>query len=255
MTSTIIACIAFACVFGGASLGMFLRRALPEHHLSSDSKDVIKLGIGLVGTMSALVIGLLISSAKSTFDTQNSELTQSAANVVVLDHLLAHYGPETRAARDLLRRVTTDWLDQLWPAAGSRPVALPATKGAQPPIEAIQEIIRGLAPQSDAQRQLQSQSLQVTATLSQTRWLFLGQFGGRGIPMPFLVILIAWLVVIFISFGLFAPPNQTVIAVLLLCALSASGAIFLILEMEHPFEGLMKVSDAPLRAALAQLDQ
>ena len=255
MTPTTVAWIALGCVFGGALLGMLLRRALPENHLSSDSKDVIKLGIGLVGTMSALVISLLISSAKSTFDTQNTEVTQSAANVVLLDRVMAHYGPETRDARELLRRITAEWHDQIWPATHAQPVTLAAVKEGPPPIEAIQDGLRGLVPQTEAQRQLQAQALQLAGNMAQTRWLFLGQFGSRGIPVPFLVILVVWLVVIFIGFGLFAPANPTVIGVLFLCALSAAGAIFLILEMERPFEGLMKISDAPVRAALAHLGQ
>ena len=73
--------------------------------------------------------------------------------------------------------------------------------------------------------------------------------------MPFLVVLVFWLTILFISFGLFAPPNATVIATLFVCALSVSGAIFLILELDQPFEGLIRISSAPLRNALAHLGQ
>lgn len=255
MSPSAIAWVVLACVFGGALFGMFLRRALPEHHLNSDSKDVIKLGIGLVATMSALVVGLLISSAKSTFDNQKSAVAQTGANVILLDRILAHYGPETRESRDLLRRVTVEWLDELWPSSRDQQVTLAAVKDEIAPIEIIQDRLRALTPQTDAQRQLQSQALQIAGSMAQMRWLFLGQFGSHGIPVPFLVILVVWLVVIFTSFGLFAPSNPTVVGVLFLCALSAAGAIFLILEMERPFDGLMKISDAPVRAALAHLGQ
>ena len=115
MSATEIGCIALACVFGGALLGMALRRILPEHHLSADSKDVIKLGMALTATMSALVLALLINSAKGSYDTQRSEVTQLSANLILLDRVLAHYGPETRTARDLLSRTATGMIARIWP--------------------------------------------------------------------------------------------------------------------------------------------
>src|SRR5215475_3932836 len=113
MSATVISCIAFACVLGGALLGMFLRASLPEHHLSADSKDFVKLGTGLIATMAALVLGLLIASAKSSYDTLRGELTQVSANVILLDRLMAHYGPETSEARHLLRDSVLRALDRM----------------------------------------------------------------------------------------------------------------------------------------------
>ena len=97
MSSIGISAIVFACVFGGAMFGVFLRAVLPEHHWNPESKDVVKLGMGLVATMCALILGLLVSSAKSYFDTQSSELTEMSSKIVMLDRLLAHYGPETNS--------------------------------------------------------------------------------------------------------------------------------------------------------------
>jgi hypothetical protein len=103
MSSIAISSIVFACVFGGAMLGMFVHAVLPQHHLSSESKDVVKLAMALVATLCALVLSLLIASAKGSYDAQSSELTQMSAKVVLLDRVLAHYGPETKETRDLLR--------------------------------------------------------------------------------------------------------------------------------------------------------
>ena len=114
MSSIAISSIVFACVFGGAILGMSIRAILPQHHLSSDSKDVVKLGMGIVATLSALVLGLLIASAKGSYDAQSTELTQMSAKVILLDRMLAHYGPETKGTRDLLRSSVARILDQLW---------------------------------------------------------------------------------------------------------------------------------------------
>jgi hypothetical protein len=239
------------CVFGGALLGMGLRLILPEHHLNSDSRDVIKLGMGLTATMSALVLALLIASAKGSYDAQRNELTQLSANVVLLDRVLAHYGPETTDIRNQLRLTVTHVIDQLWPKNSS------STAKEEPPAargESIYDKIGELSPQNEAQRSLQAQAQKLGIDLAQTRWLMFEQ-GGSSIPMPFLVLLIFWVTIIFLSFGLFAPSNATVIATLFLCALSVSGAIFLILELDRPFVGVIHISDAPLRNAVARLGQ
>jgi hypothetical protein len=249
MSPMAIGWIVLACIFGGALLGMVLRPILPQHHLSADSKDVVKLGMGLTATMAALVLALLIASAKSSYDTQRSELTQMSANVILLDRVLAHYGLETKQARELLRRSVARMLDQIWPENSSRPAQLePTAAGGEILYDQIQE----LSPRSDAQRSLQAQALNMAIDLGRMRWLLFEQ-GNRSIPMPFLVLLVFWVTIIFVSFGLFAPPNATVIATLFVCALSISGAMFLVLELDRPFGGLVQISSAPLRNAVAHL--
>jgi hypothetical protein len=243
-----IGLIVLVCVFGGSILGMVLHTILPEQHLSADSKDVIKLGMGLIATMSALVLALLTNSAKGSFDTQRNELTQMSASIILLDRVLAHYGPETKDARDLLKETVNNMINRMWPEEGSGPQLQPVA------AEAFYDKIQALSPQNDVQRQLQAQAVKISIDIGQSRWLLFEQ-GGRSIPMPFLVLLIFWVTVIFLSFGLFAPRNATVIVTLFLCALSLSGAIFLILELDHPFGGLVSISSAPLRSALSQIDK
>ena len=253
MHALAIASVVFACLFGSALLGMFLRGSLPADHLSADSKDVVKLAMGLVATMAALVLGLLTASAKSSFDTQNSEVQQSAAQIILLDRTLAQYGPETRDVRELLRRAVAFRLALTWPEDGSGTRRSTAPRRHRP-SRSSRTSIRALAPQNDAQRALQSRALQITDDLLETRWLIFAQ-AGNSLPVPFLVVLVFWLAVLFASFGLFAPRNATVIAALLLCALAVSGSTFLILEMSQPLGGLLKISSAPLRYALAHLGQ
>jgi len=242
----------FACVFGGALLGLFLRSTLPDHHRSSESKDVVKLGMGLLATMAALVLSLLIASAKASYDAQSSEITQLAANVALLDRVLAHYGPETKDARDSLGRSVARAIDQMWPQSGSKAAA--ELNPAATKAEGLYEMIQALSPQNEAQRSLRTEALKIGADVARTRSLLFAQ-AGSSIPLPFLMILVFWVAVIFVSFGLFAPPNATVIATLLVCALSVSGAIFLIIELDQPFHGFIQVSSDPLRAALAHLGQ
>jgi hypothetical protein len=249
MTPMAVGWIVFACIFGGALLGMFLRSRLPEHHLDTESKDLVKVGMGLIATMSALVLGLLVASAKSSFDTQRSELAQMAANVILLDRVLAHYGPETKECRELLRVVVVTTHGRFWPDEASVPQNQPAFG-----TEVLYDRIQDLTPKNEGQRTLQAQALKTAIDIAQTRWLLFAQ-RNSSIPTPFLVMLVFWLTMLFASFSLFAPAHATAIATLLVCALSVSGAIYLILEMDRPFEGLVRVSSLPLRNALEQLGQ
>lgn len=245
--------MAFACIFGGSLAGMTLGALLPEQHLNQESKDVVKLGMGLIATMAALVLSLLIASAKTAYDTKNTELQQVAANVLLLDRVLAHYGPETQDARALVRKAVENALHAAWPEEGGEPARLDAP-GTIPVVEVVQDEIRALVPRTDAQRWLQSRALQVSGDVAQMRWLVFGS-SGSSIPGPFLVALVFWVTVIFGSFGLFAPRNATVVGVLLVCALSVATSLVLILEMDRPLEGWLKVSSAPLHYTLAHLGQ
>jgi hypothetical protein len=254
MSALAISLIAFACIFGGTLLGMFVRTILPQHHVSNESKDAVKLGTGMIATMAALVLALLIASAKGNFDTMSSGLRQTASRVILLDRVMAQYGPETKEARELLRRSIDSTIKRIWPE-DKIGQAVTEPPGGRAPIEAIQDQLRQLSPRNDAQRWLQSRALQISGDIAEGRWLLIEQLGQRSIPMPFFLMLVFWLTVIFASFGLFSPRNATVIAVLLICALSAAGALFLIMELDTPYEGLIKVSSAPLVNALAHLGQ
>jgi hypothetical protein len=250
LSSLEISLVTLVVVFGGALLGIALRAVLPENHLSEESREVVKLGVGLIATMAALVLGLLIASAKSSFDTQNAELTEMSSKVVLLDRMLAHYGPDTKEARDILRGSVVGALDSL----SSEDFAVPSQSGSSSNGEVLYDKIQGLSPKDDTQRSIQAQALNLMVGLGQIRWLVAAQ-KGNSVSVPMLVVLVAWLTIIFISFGLFAPRNVTVVASLFVSALSVSGAIFLILEMYSPYAGLIHVSGAPLRAALAHLGQ
>lgn len=245
-----MASVVFACVFGGALLGLGLRNILPEDHLSQDTRDVVKLGMGVVATMVALVLGLLIASAKESYDAQSRAVTQMSANFIVVDRLLSHYGSETKEARHRLRDTVTLVLDRIWPEGAEESAQLAPTASA----EGFFDEIANLEPRNDAQRSLRDRALQLSSDIGQTHWLLVEQ-AALSIPPPFVGVLILWLSVLFASFGLFAPRNLTVIATMFLCALSVSTAIFLILELELPFGGLIQISSAPLRNALTNLSQ
>ncbi len=242
MSSVAISALVFACVFAGALLGISLRSVLPEHHRNVESKDLVRSAMGLIGTISALVLGLLVASAKGAFDTQKSELTALCADAVLLDRVLAHYGPEARQARELLRGNVADAQRVFWGAGGTV-----ETRG-----DALYDQVAALSPKDENQRALQAEASGLIIEMGKTRNLMFAQ-RESSISMPLLVVVVFWLTVNFVSFGLFAHRNATVAAALLVCALSVAGAIFLILEMDRPFEGVIQISSEPVRRALDSL--
>jgi len=249
MNASTISIIIFACVFGGALAGTALRAILPEHHLSSESKDVVKLSMGLVATMSALVLGLLVASAKSSYDTQSTEITDLSARVILLDRMLAHYGPETKELRASLKVTATAMAEHLDPPKKTpgESVAAPTTRGELP-----YDLLQALAPPDDSHRMMKEEITKMMLDLGKERWLMFEQ-GIGGFEPILLIIVVSWLTIIFTSFGLYAKPNGLVTVSLAIAAFSVSTAIFLILEMYSPYGGLIHVSIAPLREAISHL--
>ena len=253
MRAVFVGLIVFAFASGGFLVGILLNTRLPEHHLSNDARDTVKLGIGLIATITALVLGLVTASAKSSFDDLTIAVKQSAAEALMLDRTLARYGPETKEIRAELRDGVARRLALTWPENSSRPATLD-TMDVTRRSEGLGDKIRSLSPQNDDQRWLKSRALELCESLLNARWLVVSGVG-TSVPRPFLSVLIFWLTIIFGCFGMFAPRNTTVVVVLLICALSVGGAMFLILEMDSPFEGLIKVSPEPLRYAYTRLNQ
>jgi len=249
MSAAVLSCLIFALTLGGIVLGALLRTTLPQHHLSKDSQDVVRLGVGLIATIAALVLGLLIAAAKGSFDTQSGQVKQITADMILLDLLLEKYGPEALPIRVEMRSVIGPLADRLWHeklADAAGPIAKD-TKA-----EGVYVAIQALSPKNDLQRSLQARAAQISTDLAQIRLLLFAE-SDSAIPAPFIAILAFWLIIIFASFSLFAALNVTVFGFLSLFALSASCAIFLILELSQPFTGLLMIPSSPLRNALAPL--
>ncbi|MBK4734169.1 bestrophin-like domain [Noviherbaspirillum pedocola] len=252
MKPLFVGAIVFVCTFLGAQFGMWLSAALPKHHLDDQSKDSIRVGIGLIATMTALVLGLITASAKSSYDTVETEVRTTATEILTLDRLLARYGPETGAIRVTLKRSIEQRVDAIWPQASSPRAQVDPSASLSAP-EALLEQIRALTPYNASQQAIQSRALELCETLLKVRWMVVAQ-ANQSIPLPFLVILLFWLTITFTSIGLFAPKNTTVVAVQFVCALSISSALFLVLELNEPFDGLLKVSAEPMLYALAHIN-
>jgi len=253
MSSLTVGLLSAASVFAGSLLGIGLQRLLPNHHLGKETQDVVKLSAGTIGTLTALVLGLLVSSAKTSFDTVNAGIVQGGAKIIVLDRALAAYGPEARAAREQLKRSIAAGIETVWPAEKTGVPTLTAFERANG-MELVRDKLRDLTPKDDAQRQILAQAQQIVSELGHLRWLLIEQ-AQNDLPVPLLLILVLWLVLLFVSFGLSAPSNATALTVLLVGACAVSAAIVLVLELNRPLDGMLKVSNVPMVNAFRHLGQ
>jgi len=252
MNTEIISLVIFACVVGAVLMGRALSRRLPEDHLSADTKETVKLAMGLLATMSALLLGLLVASAKASYDNARNDVIQMAAKVVFLDRVLTGYGPETAEARARLRDAIEQMAHRsMQPPKANTPVNLaPNTQAGN----AIYLAIQHLTPNDDMQRSLKAQATTLAVELGQLRTLLVAE-SISSISKPLLIIVAFWLVVIFLSFSLIAPQNTTATFALMISAVSVATAIFLILELDRPFSGLLRIPNEPMLNVLSQLEK
>jgi hypothetical protein len=253
MASLVTTLIALLCMWTGMLLGSSLRRRLPGDHLRDDSKDAVKTASGMIATLVALVIGLLVSSAKSSFDQANAGITQMGAKIILLDRLLGRYGPETKPIRGRLRESIAAAVDRIWPTARGPETGLAAVER-RTGVDDVQDMIQRLAPQGEPGRSLREHALATAKDVAESRWVIIEQ-AQVALPTAFVAMLIFWLTVLFTSLGLLAPRNATTYFCLSVCAISMAGAILLILEMSRPFEGTIRVSPAPMLKALSMIGE
>jgi hypothetical protein len=242
---------AFALIFAGALAGMVIRPVLPAEHLVPEAKDTVRLAIGLVVTMTGLVLGMLVSSAKTFYDGEKNQVAQLGSQIVLVSDLLVAYGPDTKPVRVEARKFVEAGIDRVWPKDSSQGFQLrPGSAGSD-----FYERVQQLTPTNDLQRAVKSELLSATIGLRETYWLLYLQSEQTSVPKPLLAVVISWLVAIFVSFGLFAPRNATVVVTLIICALAASAAIFIISSMYSPFSGVLKIAPISANAALHQMEK
>jgi hypothetical protein len=250
MKSILISSIVFAAVFGGGLAGLALGGLLAGSVLGSDAtKDIIRLATGLLVTMTALVLGMLVSSANSSYQDRKNELAEMASDFVLLDQVLATYGPETQGIRDELLRQAENSLERIWPSQASRRSQLrPGERG-----QVLYHQLQILAPKNDTQTAAKTVAISAADSLRRTYFLMFLKSEQNSLSFPLLAVLVSWLTVIFIGFGLLAPRSDTIIATLAVCAVAVSGAIFIIMEMYTPFSGVMRISPSPIHDALSRM--
>jgi hypothetical protein len=251
MDSLLTSLLVAGCIFATALTSLWFHVRLPHQHLSKETQDVVRLGTGMLSVLASLVLGLLIATAKTSYDTTDHAIRGYAAELILLDETFRDYGPAATAPRDQLRAYTTQLLTDFWPRAGGPPVELDnQASGAM--LEHIREAIRGLRPVDDGQRWLQDQALQINTNLLRERWLMIEQAGSKIQPV-ILVVLVLWIAFIFATFAVNAPRNATVVGAFFVCSLAIGASIFLILEMDKPLGGSMKISSWPVTNALGHM--
>jgi len=253
MSSIDVGIISALCISAGLFLGLLLGRTLPEHHLSDHSKDTIKMATGMIATLTALVLGLLVGSAKNSFDTISTADITNGANIILLDRVLAQYGPEANPVRLELHQAVQSEVDAIWPknpTGADESSALEKAGGLEP----VEQKLNALVPTTDNQRNALQEARQLLGALVQERWQMVEESKAE-VPTALYVVLLSWLTILFVSIGLFAPRNNTVLVALLLCIASFSTAIFLFDEMASPLDGMIKVSVTPMQKALDHLGQ
>ena len=250
MNGILIGVIVFGLMFGGALFGMFLGKILPNQHLGADARDVIRVTMAMLATLSALVLGLLTGAAINSLAEKDKELQHAGIQFIMLDRTLASYGPETGEAREVLKQTLARRIGQIWPEEG-RSVSLVAL-GAGSGIEIVRDQLFGLTPATGKQRWLHAHALEITNAIAVSRWTTVEQIGSR-FPWAFFIVVVVWLTILFASFGLFAPRNGSVVAALMVAAFGLAGAIFMIIEVDQPYDGLVRISSTSLRVALEQL--
>jgi hypothetical protein len=247
MNASLTTAIVSACLLAAVWIGMWLRRFLSEDHLSPVSRDTVKLAMGVVATMSALLLGLLVNSAKTSYDTTRAEVMQVASKYRLIDHMLTIYGPQAAEVQDKLHSLIEESIRRMWPGHAGLPV--PST---HKEFDSFYVALLNLEAHNDTERILKAQSVSLILDMAQIRSLMQAE-STTSISKSMLVVVVVWLVMIFLGFSLIAPPNATANFTLIVSALCAAGAIFLILELDQPFSGLMRISSEPMLNVLRQL--
>ncbi len=248
-----ISLLVSACVFGGAAFSICFNTRLPKSHLNKDTQDVVRLGTGMISVLASLVLGLLVATTKTSFDQTDTEVKGVATDIIMTDRALRDYGPPAADARALLHEFTARLKDRVWPQEAEDkqiPKVRDLVTGTL--LQKTRVAIRALVPASTAQTELRADALRMVEDIARTRWLLIEQSEPSVRPV-FLIVLVAWVVLIFTSFGFNAPRNGTVFVAFFVCSLAIGGAIFLILEMDSPFDGFITISSKPINNALRYL--
>jgi ABC-type amino acid transport system permease subunit len=249
MSHTVIGLISFAAIFGGVIAGMRIRHRLPGHHLTAETQSAVTVAVAVIGTLSALVLGLMITAANRSFSARADQVRELSVQVIRIDRNLHRYGPETDDIRLALHAWAKAKTQQLFPEKGQDRLS---TQGTIIMIETVQDEILDLEPKNPQQTYLRTLCLTLTSNIIQAGWS-LETLTGQSIPGPFLVLLVFWLSMVFASFGLFAPTNPTTIVMLLLCSIAVSGGIYFIEELDNPVSGLIQIPPDAMRKAVNEI--
>jgi prepilin signal peptidase PulO-like enzyme (type II secretory pathway) len=248
MDHYVFSAIVLALILLSAALGSHVRASLADHHFSEDSLAAMRIAVGLVATLSALVLSLLISSGKSSLDLVNTALQHNSVAMIQLDRTLSQFGPSAESLRVDIKNDYARWISFLF-SNKTGTTAETASRGILQSTYDIQGRIFALQTLGPSQEKLRDHAMELWDNIFAGRWLALEHRRGS-IPTPLIAVLVGWLTVIFGIFGFSAPRNWSMCVVFLLCALSATTAVFVVIDLDTPFQGMVNVSKTPMLDAL-----
>lgn len=250
MRGIVVGLLVFAFLAGSALIVLWLHPRLPPTLRSKETTDTVRLGIGVVATITALVVSLLITSVKGSFDQVHHDVQTFATELILLDRALRFYGPGADNARALLTRYTERALQETWPGRGHRAIVDDHTASAL--LDQTEAAILALPTTGPRQSRLAERAAADIRDVVRQRWSLVEESGSAVSPV-LVAALSLWLGLIFASCGYNAPRNGLVVVVFLVCAASVAGAIFLIVEMDGAFTGLITVPSDSIQQALAHM--
>ena len=245
-TPSLVTVLVLAYLLIAVWIGMWLRRFAPIYDLSPDSKDTVKQAMGLVTTMSALVLGLLVDSTKSFYDRNRTRTLETASKFALLHRMLTIYGPQAAEVRGELHALVEEMMRRIW----SDDADIRAKSTSQIGNDFYIAVLR-LEAHDDTERTLKEEAVNLTNEIAEVRSLMQAE-SIPSISKPMLVMLVHWLVVIFFSTSLIAPSSGSADFALIASVLCVAGAIFLILELDRPFNGFLRISREPMLKMLRQ---
>ena len=251
MDTLALAIAVAAMAFGSGIIGLRLRAWLPERHAPERAREMIGSMTGLLGLLLALVLGTLVGSSYTLYATQKSELDTLCARMLQLDAALEAYGLETKPARDGLRVGVKRSYDKVWGEGNIKREDL-TVRLVFEDVKKLDQFLLSLAPTTDAQKQVLATANVASGLIQQTRLLMMLQLAG-GISWPMVAIVVCWSLLLFCGYGLVSPVNGTVITTLAFGALAVASAIYLIVELSHPYSGAFRIPPGPMQQTIQAL--
>jgi hypothetical protein len=250
MVSVGIGVIVFIFCFGGALLGLYLHPKVPRSHMTVEAQEAVRLSTGMIATLASVVLGLLITNVKSGFDSISQDVERFGTSLILLDQTLRQLGPPADAARQALREYTKRAIQDVWPDDSAQPIKVENADSYEV-LRRVGNQVLNFDPADRLQRILIAEAVQRYQNVNTLRWRLIEE-SGTTVSVPLLAMLIFWMAISFAGFGFNAPRNALVLGAMATCALSIAFALFMTVEMDGAFTGLVKVSAAPLRTALAR---
>jgi hypothetical protein len=247
MHESLIALLVFACLGTTSLLFLGAFRKIPPHRDPDDMNEVVRNIASIFILMTSLVLGLMINSARNSYDSLDQEVHSLSSQLVGLDQVLRAYGDDADPARQRLKIYADAIVNETWRAP---------TRGRGAAEQALAPVyvhIHGLTPADGDQHAMRVTAGEMLEKIAEQRWVLHEEATDSATDGPFELMIVAWLVVIFASLAYRAPRNILSVIILLVPAALISATFYLVIDMERPFSGLIMIQPSPLEEAISEM--